>query len=410
MEEFVLNQIKYGLKYVPFNLAKSFFIKKSSYETKALREKGFVCGICHHTGDKQKLVDANIEWIRTDIPFPFENEGHVRKTFVDFKEKCAEYKNAGIKIMAITPYPQDYINYGIELNTAEGERQIKEIAVYIFNELKEYIGAIQVTNEMGIPRFTIPLTMDDAARFIAIQLEALNEVKGDILLGYNSAGPQADLHYKLKPYHKYCDYIGVDIYVGCFMNMIGFMWMFDAVLRFLWAFTGKPIILEEFGYISGGAPKSRSEKKAILQGYGASSARDAKKNIASFVNSMPEYFAQHVRFLTDNDESRFYNLLFKSDLTNHLYRELPAMTKIPGCHHTPEGQAKFYSKILPRLHNMKFMAGAIIYCYADGDVCYVCGQSDCPTETRWGLVDCNLNPKPSYYAVRDAFAEIRNIK
>ena len=29
MEEFVLNQIKYGLKYVPVNLAKSFFIKKS---------------------------------------------------------------------------------------------------------------------------------------------------------------------------------------------------------------------------------------------------------------------------------------------------------------------------------------------------------------------------------------------
>lgn len=410
MEEFVLNQIKYGLKYVPANLAKSFFIKKNNAETKAFREKGFICGVCHHRGDKQKLIDANIEWIRTDIPFPFEKDGAVRKAFIDFKESCREYKNAGIKIMAITPYPQEYLNYGVELNTPQGEQKIKDIDLFIFDELKEIIGAIQITNEMGIPRFTIPLTMDDAARFIAVQLEALYPVKGDIPVGYNSAGPQADLHYKLKPYLKYCDYVGVDIYVGCFMNMPGFMWMFDAVLRFLWAFTGKPILLQEFGYIGGGAPKSKAEKREILQRCGVSSAKEAKKNIGAFVNAMPQYFADHIRFLTDNDESRFYNLIFKSDLTNHLYCELPAMTKIPGCPHTPEGQARFYSKILPRLYNMDFMAGAIIYCYADSDRCYVCGQEDCPTESRWGLVDNDLNPKPAYYAVREAFSKIRNIK
>ena len=408
MEEFVLNQIKYGLKYVPVNLAKSFFIKKSSDETKAIREKGFICGVCHHRGDKQKLIDANIEWIRADIPFPFEKDGTVRKVFTDFKNSCAEYSKAGIKIMAITPYPQDYLSYGIELNTPQGEQKIKEIAVFIIEELKDCIGAVQVTNEMGIPRFTIPLTMDDAARFIAVQLEALYPVKGDILVGYNSAGPQADLHCKLKPYLKYCDYVGVDIYVGCFMNIIGFMWMFDAVLRFLWAFTGKPIVLQEFGYIGAGAPKSKAGKKEILRKYGVSSAKEAKKNIGAFVEAMPEYFANHVKYLAHNDESRYFNLLFKSDLTNHLYCELPAITKIPGCPHTPEGQAKFYSKILPRLYNMEFMAGAIIYCYADVDVCYVCGQKECPTETRWGIVDCDLNPKPAYYAVKEAYSKIRN--
>ena len=410
MEEFVKNQIKYGLKYVPANLAKSFFIKKSNEETKALREKGFICGICHPRGDMQKVLDANIEWIRADIPFPFEKDGTIRQDFISFKERCTELHNLGLKVMAITPYPQEYLKYGVVLNTPEGEKTIREIAVYIMDELRDVIGAVQVTNEMGIPRFTIPLTMDDAARFIAIQLEALDPVKGDVIVGYNSAGPQADLHYKLKPYLKYCDYVGVDIYVGCFMNVIGFMWMFDAVLRFLWAFTGKPLILQEFGYIGAGAPKSKAEKKAILQRYGVSSAKEAKKNISAFVNSMPKYFADHVRYLAHDDESRYFNLLFKSDLTNHLYCELPAITKIPGCPHTPEGQAKFYSKILPRLYNMDYMAGAIIYCYADVDVCYVCGQSECPTETRWGIVDCNLNPKPAYYAVKEAFAKIRNIK
>ena len=34
--------------------------------------------------------------------------------------------------------------------------------------------------------------------------------------------------------------------------------------------------------------------------------------------------------------------------------------------------------------------------------CSHCGQEDCPTETRWGIVDMDHNEKPAYYAVRDA--------
>ena len=47
--------------------------------------------------------------------------------------------------------------------------------------------------------------------------------------------------------------------------------------------------------------------------------------------------------------------------------------------------------------------------FDDTSKCYVCGQTDCPVETKWGIVDCDLNPKPAYYAVKEAFAEIRNI-
>jgi hypothetical protein len=41
-----------------------------------------------------------------------------------------------------------------------------------------------------------------AARFIGIQLEAMHPQCGDILLGYNSSGPQADLHTFMRPWHK----------------------------------------------------------------------------------------------------------------------------------------------------------------------------------------------------------------
>lgn len=406
MEQFIIDQVTYGLKYVPANLAKSFFIKKSSAETKKLR-KNFILGVCHPNEDYQKINDANIGWIRIDIPFPYAKEGGFSKSYESFKARCRGYVDNGIKVMAVTPYPQSFIEYGLDPRKSENEEGVKEVARFLAQDLKGYVGAFQVTNEMGIPRFTIPLTMDEAARFIAIQLEAMYPVKGDMLVGYNSAGPQADLHTKLRGYHKYCDYVGVDIYLGCFYGAPGFMFLFDALLRYLWALTGKPVLLQEFGYIGAGAPKTKAEKKAILGKYGAKSEKDAKKNIEAFVGNMPKYFADHINFLAGNDPKRYNELLFNSDLTNHLYCELPRTTKIPGYEHTPEGQAKFYADILPRLYSLPYVCGSIIYCWQDSDKCYVCGQAECPTETVWGLTDRNGNPKPSYYAVQKAMGHIR---
>ena len=75
--------------------------------------------------------------------------------------------------------------------------------------------------------------------------------------------------------------------------------------------------------------------------------------------------------------------------------------------HTPEGQGRFFRDLIPRMYDLPFVGGLIVYCYSDSERCYMCGQSDCPTETRWGLVDVDGNEKPSYYAVRKAFGRIR---
>jgi hypothetical protein len=63
--------------------------------------------------------------------------------------------------------------------------------------------------------------------------------------------------------------------------------------------------------------------------------------------------------------------------------------------------------VFPRLAKLPFLLGAIVYCWQDGAQCYICGQGDCPTETRWGLVDLEGREKPSYYAVRDALKGIK---
>ena len=408
MEQFIKDQISAGLKYLPANLLKSYFIKSSSDETKRFREKvGFIRGVCHPTEDFEQIKGANIGWIRIDIPFPYTSDGSISESYTSFKDRCRRFQKNGIKVMAVTPYPGDYIEYGADIRTEEGTEKIKEIGEFLINDMQGVVSGFQITNEMGIPRFTIPLTLKEAAKFIAVNLETMYPLKKDIIIGYNSAGPEALLHSELLPYVKYCDYVGVDIYMGCFFNVPGFIWIFEALCRYRWAMTGKPVLIQEFGYLSGGAPKTRAEKKAMLARYGAKSEKDAKKNIESFVNNMPKHFVDHIKYVCQNDSSRYFGFLFKSDMVNHFYCELPRLTKIPGYPHTKEGQARFFEDCISHLYSLDFICGCNIYCYKDPDMCYYCGQEECPTETRWGLVDSKGNEKPSYRAVRNVFGRIK---
>jgi len=253
-----------------------------------------------------------------------------------------------------------------------------------------------------------PLNLKEAVRFIGIQLAAMHPLRGDIIIGYNSAGPQGDLHALLRPWHQYCDYVGIDLYIGCFAPVGNSMSTLDMMLRYLWSMTGKPIILCEFGYISGGAPKTPEEKRAILQRYGVSSEKEAREKIGLVMENMktiaPTFHARVLKSASGPEKHADY--LFQIDTKNHLYSELPRGVAVRRCPHTPEGQARFYSEVLPRLAKLPFLVGMIVYAWKDGERCYACGQSDCPTETRWGLVDTQHREKPSYYAVRDAFEKI----
>ncbi len=407
MDDFLKNQIINSVKYIPANIVKSFLIPKSTDETKAMRKKGFVRGVCHAPENYIQLHEANINWVRLDIPYPFDENGQLRKEYLDKKEECKRFTANGFRVMAITPYPAACIKYGADVRTAEGEQTLRASARFLITDLQAYVGGFQVTNEMGMPHFTLPLNMAEAVKFIGVQLEEMYPLRGKIIIGYNSAGPQIDLHLPMKQYHKYCDYVGLDMYLGCFFNMPGFVFMFSVMARFLWAFTGKPILMQEFGYIGEGKPKTKDEKKKILLSYGFESEEQAKADIEKFVNSLSPHFANHVRKACGNDASKYASLLFGGDMKNHLYKELPRITAIPGMPHTPEGQAKFFSKVIKLFYDLDFVCGCIIYCYSDYAKCGYCGQADCPTETRWGLVDQQGNPKPAYYAVREIYGKIK---
>ncbi len=408
MDPFLKNQIINSIKYIPSNIAKSYFTKPYSDETKAIRKKlGFIRGACHVSEDYEQVKECNIEWIRTDVPFPFDKDGNVREVYLQRKEEFKSIKATGLKIMAMTAIPSHCTGLGIDPRTKAGKELICKAARFTVEDMQGILDGIQVANEIGMPRFTVPLNMNEGIEFIGMQLEAMYPYRGDIIIGYNSAGPQADLHAGLRPYHKFCDYVGLDMYLGCFFHLPGFMFIFNVMARYLWAFTKKPILMQEFGYISDGKPKSKAEKKKILQSYGFDNEKDARANIGQFVANMPQHFREHVQYVCENDESKYADFLFNGDMTNHLFKELPAITVIPGYPHTPEGQAKFYRTLLDKFYNLDFICGAIVFCYTDYPHCAYCGQTDCPTETRWGLVDNAGTPKPSYYAVQKAFAEFR---
>ncbi|MFV0400375.1 MAG: hypothetical protein ACK5LX_07105 [Oscillospiraceae bacterium] len=46
-----------------------------------------------------------------------------------------------------------------------------------------------------------------------------------------------------------------------------------------------------------------------------------------------------------------------------------------------------------------------MFCWKDAKHCYHCGQTECPAECFWGIVDNDGEPKAAYYAVKKAIAE-----
>ena len=377
-------------------------------ETEIALEKvgGFMKGVCHAEPPYDLIKEGNIEWFRDDIPFPYDADGNLSESYLSWKEYVKAYADEGIRIFGITPYPEDYIEYGLDPRDPESREGIQDIARFYVEDLKGIVGAFQVTNEMGIDRFTYPLTMEEAYEFIGMQLEAMYPIRGDILIGYNLAALSiASMPFKMKPYHQYCDYVGVDLYLGCFENLLKSADQYILVLNFVRRVTGKPIILCEFGYIGLGEPKSEEEKLAILESYGYSSEEEARADIDNFIKALPEELANEFDKYADETPEYRANLMFEGEFSNHLYTELHEGFGLYGFPHTPDGQAEFFSYIIPKIRKHSYVIGSFIYMWDDTGDCYVCGQTECPVETKWGLVDSDGNPKPAYYAVKEAFED-----
>jgi hypothetical protein len=366
-------------------------------------------GSCHAHGNYGQLLENNIEWERIDCPFPYEADGAtLSEDYLKCRRNLLARSEAGMRTMMVTPNPGSYIDAGMDPRTEEGLAKAVETVKFMVEDLKPYIGAVQLCNELGIPRFMHPLNIEQSAKFLIAQLQAVYPVKGDVLVGYNTAGPQLDLNSLLKPHMKYVDFYGLDIYLGCFFGFPSYLWIFDLAVEAMWGYLQKPVVLAEFGYLSGGAPKTRAEKDKLLQErFGFANEDAIRADPEGFLVALEGYSTQMADYVKTHSNGNLVNFYFSLDFAPHLYCELNAKYVIPGIPHTPEGQAKFYADVIPRFAKYPFVIGEFIYAWSDSERCYACGQADCPIETSWGLVKSDGTPKPSLAVVKEAYGKLK---
>ena len=301
------------------------------------------------------------------------------------------YVKRGIKVLAITPNPAKYLEQGLDIRKKEDVSKIEQVARFYATDLQGIVSAFQIANEQGIDRFTKPFNLREAAKFIGLHLKEMYPLRGKILLSYNLCGDGViQLPFLLAGYAHYVDFIGIDLYFGCFENFVKRIETFPGLMRLVHSVVRKPMLLAEFGYISCGEPKTEEEKREVLRQYG---------------EKMPEPLREEFHeFYADETPEEKAKLVFNGEYSNHIFRELAEGTGLTGYPHTPEGQAKFYKDLIPMLKGMDFCVGAFIYQWRDSDRCYVCHQQDCPVETGWGLLNGRGEKKPAYYVVQKEFA------
>jgi len=392
---------------------------------------GFACGVCHPNENYEQILDANIGWVRFDISYlPFDKDGNLTPGYLAFKERAKSYADRGIKVMGITPYPEEYIDAGLDPRDEANWPEIMKIARFYVEDLQGIVSCFQITNEMGIPRFTEPLNDKQARDFIGIQLKAMYRYKKNTAVGFNCGGIEGyvSMLTGMKKYLQYADYVGMDFYLGCFDSTTTFN-MAKGFVTLARNMTGLPVMINEFGYMGYGEPKTDAEKIAILESFGA---------VGETLDELEEYVLDHPKEIMESDnfpqdlreeleelsgvkenmtkeESDAAYALVSSKILNteyrqHIYKELSAGNVLEGYPHNPTYQAKYMEDTFEDILTLDYLCGTFVYCYSDSKTCYVCGQENCPVETGWGLVDGNGDPKPLYYSIQEIFGEIRGIE
>lgn len=363
---------------------------------------GMIYGVCHPNEQYDALKDAGLGWVRFDIPYPYNAAGEISRSYTEFKDRCRGYAENGMRVMAVTPYPKDYVNIG-GFNPAEDIERTKEIAVFLYNDLRDITGAFQITNEMGLATFTYPLSLEEAATFIGVQLEAIDNAKkeaGDtFMIGYNQANVSAskELNKLLKPYLRYCDYVGIDLYIGVQTNDSASD--YSKRIKKLYRQVCKPVIVTEFGFWSEGGSKTEEEKKEILGYYGYSSEEEAIADGENFISKLPSQFRNTLFYEFPGQEDRWAEIVF-SECSGHFYGQTSDKT-LENVGFTPEGQAEYFRRVISEMQKLNCLAGMIIYCCQDMAICWTCGQNWCPYETKWGIFNIDGTPKPAYYAIKE---------
>ena len=322
------------------------------------------------TADAELLREAGIGWVRLDFGFPFSGRigAEVTEQYALQKADAAGLAAKGIGVMGVTPLPgiavhrpdaqgqlalqwQDWLPAWCgPLGSDECLKAYEEACAWLADDLRRFVRAWQVANELDIEQFAGPLSPRQAAHLILHGARGLKSADASLIVGPNAAG--SDKAYYLFG-HLYgtnsglLDYCGIDGYYGTWAPGGPDKWA--ERIGELHALTGAPVLINEWGFSSAGRLMTQKERRAGLP---------------------------------------------VCQLRKWAYKW--------GRGHTRKGQAEFVQAAFDAFCTQReALLGVFFYRWEDQERCWQCGAPDCPAETAWGLVDRNGRPKPSFHTFKE---------
>lgn len=135
---------------------------------------GFMKGICHPKGETRRITEAGIEWVRIDAPYPLSEGGKPSVSHKDFLKEVSFYAERGLRSIVVSPYPDTFLEHGIDPRIQEGLKQVESVCAFMAKEYAPYRVCWQATNEMHIIHFRSPLTAAESKEFLIASLKGLH--------------------------------------------------------------------------------------------------------------------------------------------------------------------------------------------------------------------------------------------
>lgn len=356
------------------------------------RTGGFLKGICHPCGEVAGLLEAGLQWIRIDVPYPFNADGTWTQAFLNYKATCESYAAQGIRTIAVTPYPSAFLAHGIDPRTPQGLAAAESVCVRIAEELRGPVGCWQITNEMWVIGFRAPLTDSEATDFLIACTKGIRKGDPDGIVGHNSG-----YRPRVEQEAGRSDYIGLDCYAGSWGDggPDDFIRRIDELYE---ESDHTPVILMEFGFASvgGQVQDADAEIRAYLNERGFADLDDAVRRSDEYIQTLPGALRKQAETCAPEDLEHFIRGGWE-----HLLKKWFSHGTLP---HTEAGQADFYRELLPKLLAHDHLAGAVLYCWKDSPRCFNCGSEDCPCETAWGITRVDGSRKLAYQVIREIFS------
>jgi hypothetical protein len=335
------------------------------------RDDAEVADSARSNPDYRMMKEAGIGWVRLGFAFPFEDKmgGKLSDTYLKNLEEAKRIRRQGLRIMGRTPMAG-----AMSYNATDGQtvwrlqipawagpydsdsfyETYEKACGELARETRGIVDMWQVGNEMDIKPFIGPLSLQQVERFLlagARGLKAVNpQLKVDINPAHFDTGEPLFRDLYAKPDTPF-DYAGIDGYFG--NSRAGGPQEWLAIIDRLYAITGKPVLVNEWGYSS-------------IQGSGV----PLDRNVGPFS-------------VCQNQAWKF------------VWRK----------EHSPEEQAAYVEMGMKIFATYPHVAGAFFFEWSDNPVCMHCGTRGCPQECGWGLVDSKGKPKPAYNAFKAAAHE-----